>query len=336
MAPQVNPGLIQSKEPNLSSFQKMAPAQAELRGPAWIIAEAAEAYFRQSDRNIAQRVMPVVSSPGTSFTYPNWDLGDQLLTGQPQLSPGQPRQDIGIDVRYTSGVLEPSGEQYPIADYVTADNRTGKSLVEVATETLMNRALNKIDKQFADDYFKAGVWEDATTPSADKKWSAEGGEPIFNVLDGLDSIDSNGGNASDVTMVISRPVFTALLKSKQIRETAGLGQYQAAGQLPNIARIAEAMNVRQIVVARSLSSEGNYRFGKHCLLLDSPDNKNMNEACAMMMVAWDGGKGLAPFGVSTRMVRDEINTRDLVQLDSCWTMVTQNTKLGYFIPNVIA
>ena len=332
--PQINPSLIQSHEPNVREFMKMAPAQAELRGPAWIIAEAAEAYFGQSDRNVANRLLPIVSSPGTSFTYPNWDLGDMLTIGQPQLSPGQPRQDVGIDVKYTSGTLEPSGEQYPIADYVTADNRTGKSLQEVATEVLMNRALNKIDKQIADDYFKAGVWVDGTAPT--NKWGGADDDPLEVSLRAAESIDSNGGNAGNITLLVAFSTWLKMLQSPFLREVAGLGQYQAAGVLPQISRVAEAMAVKQIVVARALSAAGSYRFGNHALFLDSPDNKNMNEACAMMMVAWDGGKGLAPFGVSTRMVRDEINTRDIVQLDSAWTIVTQNTKLGYFVPDVVA
>ena len=315
------------------AFQRAAPSAGQVQGVAAIVSAAAQQYFTAPGMFAFHRALPFVGSPNLSLTYPEYDKGQVFKARLKPRAPGQPFEDLGFDLTWPTVSIQPNGGQFPIPDETSANDRGTVSPERGGVRLLLRAAFAGYEELFESLVDVAAAATTNTDLSA-KKWDSGNGVPINDSLNAIKQIASRGGNAMECIGVCNLDVATAMRSNAQLREAVQFGE-SGGPLMPGMDQIATAMGLREIVVSSAAKSNGEFFLGNNFIVMDAPRTKTAEEPAGAMLVGWTGVQGGAPEGIATRLKRDEINDRDLVQLKTAYNIVVQAKDLIVRLVDVI-
>ena len=314
-----------------SWFQKAAPSVGQVQGPNELVPEMAAAYFQAQTDFVFPRVFPLVSVQHLAGQYAVWDK-DQLRSAElVDHADGAEVEELDDKLAFETYQCKVQGGRRSIGDQARANEGDGIDLMTYKVRANMDTAFRTNEARFIDAYVKQGVWGTDSTPNP--KWAAGSTNIVSDLLTGIRTIAGETGMRPD-TLSLGPDVWHVMIQNDQVKNFV-LGRDAANANLSTEA-MANAFGLRQVIVAWSAKSDDSFYFGKNALLTFSPATKTALEPSAGMTAAWRGVVGDADMGIATRMLRDELRYRDVVDVFTAWAPVVQAADLGYFYNAAVA
>lgn len=307
------------------------------------------AWTQDQSNFIARRASSVIPVTNQSNKYAEWDRGyfwrDEM--GVRPLG-GRPNQT-------TKKVLSAtySAEEYALEDFIDDRQRANVDapldLEEATIRNLTGKGLIKLDRIWATNFFRTGVWTGllvgtASTPGANQflQFQDANSDPIGVVDEAKDTFFQRTGYMPN-TLVLGANVRTVLRSHPDIADRI---KYVGMG-LANEAKLQELFDIPSVMVARSLynaAEEGatdnlQYAVDTNAMWMGYIDpNPTLNSPTAIATFAWTGllpGATNAMGGVIERG-RDDRAHSDWFQIRQAFDMKAVAPDLGLFFQNATA
>ena len=189
------------------------------------------AYMQSADAYIADKVFPKVPVKKQSDLYWKYSKSDWRRTDVSRRAPSTETPGVGWNVTTDQYFAHVYGVHKDIDDQLRANADSNFILDRDSTEFVTNQLLLKRDVDWANSYFKAGVWDvDFTAGSIAyngltqngyagagfaSKWSDAGSDPIGDVARTVIAFSKQTGFAPNI-MVLGADVMTALKQHPDI------------------------------------------------------------------------------------------------------------------------
>lgn len=207
---------------------------------------------------------------------------------------------------------------------------------------LMHQLLQKVERQWATDFFATGIWGTSTTPGT--LWSTLTSTPIENVLTGKRTVKLNTGREPN-TMVVGYDVHIALLRHPDIIDLIKYGATPGMPAVVDNSALAKVFGVKNYYVCGSVgqtnveneTAVGAFNQGKHALLVYVTDAPSKEEPSAGYTFAWTGvGEGVLNENVAISQWYDQDTRSDVWEIEAAWDNVVTGSDLGYCFVSVVA
>lgn len=218
-----------------------------------------------------------------------------------------------------------------------------------AAQWVTQQLLLKRDKDWADAYFKAGVWGvDVTgvagTPGASqfKQWDQAGSTPINDLRKQIIYQRRTTGLTPNL-LVLGAEVWNVLqdhadfIERIKYSERAIVGPELLAAVL-NIPRVAIANTVEYTGAEGLAEDMANYQFiqGKNALLVYAAPNAGLETPSAGYTFSWTGYLAAGPDGQRIVSFRDQKIRSDRVEGEMAYSMKVVSPELGVFFATAVA
>ena len=310
----------------MTTFEKMVPTVGDVRGSnAFVIPEAATHFFELAPFSYLR--LPQIPVGDTKFSYWSFDLNDQVRGRAREYVDGGELETVGITGTEHTSDIKLRGLQSAIGDLTRAENKTGVNLEMQRTRTILNHVSMTLESEWAGIFNGTGNFLDDVAIAADKKWGDDAGTPIDDVLDAAERLYDQGAFPGSLRLFVSRSSWAALRKSKQVRESIGIGQFVEAGGIPNRDRVSAVLDDIPIEVCPALSMKGSQLFGKHAVLMAVGEPTQDSRSC-MGLFGLRKAQVAGPAGLVPMMVRIPHLHADYVQIIVGFRLLTLNSSLG--------
>lgn len=312
-----------------------------------VLSNLSIAYIQNQDAFIATKVFPRIPVEKASAQYFKYNQGDWLR------DEAAPRADAteSVGSGYTLTTDTYNCNVYAlhkdVGDQAVANSTSPLEPIRDATNFVMSRLLLRQEVDFANKYFKAGVWANDYTgvsgaPSAGqfRQWNDYvNSTPLLDIEVMKEAILSATGFMAN-TLVMGRAVFNALKNHPTVIDRI---KYTSQN-IPTTELLASLFDVPKVLVATSLvntAKEGqtksvSYNFGKGLLLTHSASAPGLLTPSAGYTFVWNGvsdGAGLQVGTYSFRM--DELRAQR-IESQMAWDNKVVGTDLGAFAATIVA
>lgn len=312
-----------------------------------VLSNLSIAYIQNQDSFIATKVFPRIPVEKASAQYFKYNQGDWLR------DEAAPRADAteSVGSGYTLTTDTYNCNVYAlhkdVGDQAVANSTSPLEPIRDATNFVMSRLLLRQEVDFANKYFKAGVWANDYTgvsgvPTAGqfRQWSDYvNSTPLIDIEVMKEAILSATGFSAN-TLVMGRAVFNALKNHPTIIERI---KYTSQN-IPTTELLASLFDIDRVLVASSLvntAKEGQtkttaYNFGKGLMLTHSASAPGLLTPSAGYTFVWNGvsdGAGLQVGTYSFRM--DELRAQR-IESQMAWDNKVVGTDLGAFAATIVA
>lgn len=297
---------------------------------------------------IARRASSIIPVQNQSNKYAEWDRGyfwrDEMAT---RPLGGRPMQ---VTKKVSEGTY--SAEEYALEDFIDDRQRANVdaplNLEEATTANLTMKGLIKMDRMWAQAFFRAGVWTGlrvgtASTPGANQflQFDDANSDPIGAVDEAKDAFFQRTGFMPN-TLVLGYRVRRALRSHPDIADRI---KYVGVG-LADEAKLQELFDVPNVMTARSLynaADEGatdSFQYivpGDAMLLLYVDQNPSLASPTSVATFAWTGlipGATNAMGGVIERGRADREHS-DWFQIRQAFDIRVVAADLGMFFSTVV-
>lgn len=312
-----------------------------------VLSNISVAYTQDQTKFIANKVFPVINVEKKSGVFMKYNREDW------NKDEAQKRADITESV---GGGFDLSKDYYnadvyafhmDIGDQAVANAMTPLQPVAEATRFVAGRLLLRQEVDFAQSFFKTGVWGTdmvghATTAGTNQfvQFSNTAVSDPMGVIElAKEGVAAKTGYDVN-TMVIGRQVLSALKNHPEIIDRI---KYTSA-ETVTLELLARLFDVDRVFVGSSFvntAKEGQaeslqYNFGKSILLTHSAQTPGLLTPSAGYTFAWDGvsdGSGLA---IGTRSFYLQEKRALRVESESAWSNKIVASDLGVFLSNVVA
>lgn len=312
-----------------------------------VLSNISVAYTQDQTKFIANKVFPVINVEKKSGVFMKYNREDW------NRDEAQKRADITESV---GGGFDLSKDYYnadvyafhmDIGDQAVANAMTPLQPVAEATRFVAGRLLLRQEVDFAQSFFKTGVWGTdmvghATTAGTNQfvQFSNTAVSDPMGVIElAKEGVAAKTGYDVN-TMVIGRQVLSALKNHPEIIDRI---KYTSA-ETVTLELLARLFDVDRVFVGSSFvntAKEGQaeslqYNFGKSILLTHSAQTPGLLTPSAGYTFAWDGvsdGSGLA---IGTRSFYMQEKRALRVESESAWSNKIVASDLGVFLSNVVA
>lgn len=306
------------------------------------------AYVQDQNNFIADKVFPVVGVDRQSDKYYEYDRGNMNRSGDVQkLAPRTEVNRIGMSISNSSYYADVYGLGMDFDEQTLANEDEALNIRAAGAQTLTNRLLIHREEQFADTFFKSGVWGTDNTPS--NLWSDyTNSTPIKNVTDARRTMQLKSGGFKPNTMIVGKEVRDVLINHPDILGRLNGGATVSNTALITDAKLAEIFEVENFLVmeaVKNTSVEGvaesnSFIGGDNALLVHGPKNAGLMTPAAGLTFAWNNVPGANNLGITVESYSDDALKRQQVaehiQVKMSYDMKVTGADLGYFFSQVIA
>lgn len=306
------------------------------------------AYVQDQANFIADKVFPIVGVERQSDKYYTYDRGNMNRTGDVQvLAPRTEVNRIGQSVSTDSFYADVYGLGMDFDEQTLANEDAALDIRASGAQTLVNRLMIHREEQFADTFFKAGVWGTDNTPT--NLWSDyTNSTPIKDVTNARRTMQLKSGGFKPNTMVVGKEVRDVLINHPDILARLNGGATVNNTAMITDAKLAEIFEVENFYVMEAVkntavegAAESNSFIGAdHALLVHGPRNAGLMTPAAGLTFAWNNIPGANNLGISVESFSDDALKRQQVaehiQVKMAYDMKVTGADLGYLFEQVIA
>jgi len=300
------------------------------------------AYVQSESEYIAGNMFPVVPVPKKSDTYHKYTKNDWFRDEAQKRAPSTESAGSGYTLSTDTYNCDVWAFHKDIDDQVRGNYDSPLDPDRDATEFVTQRLLLSRDRQFADTFFKTGVWDTDVTGGGDfTVWSDyTNSNPIGDVTNAKRAVKKTTGYVPNVLM-IGGEVWDKLKDHSDIIERIKYTQ-SAVDISPQL--VAQVLGVQRIVIADAIYATNNEGaeeaydqvFGKNALLCYAAPRPSLLQPSAGYIFAWTGyGAGNA-YGVTIGTFRMENLKSERVEGELAYDMKVVAPDLGYFFSGVVA
>lgn len=305
------------------------------------------AYMQASENFIAQKVFPVVPVDKASGLYFKYNQGDWLRDEAAKRADATESVGSGYTVGQDSYNADVWAFHKDVGDQLLKNATNPLSPMTDATNYVASRLLLRQEVDFANTYFKTGVWGTdltgvASAPSANQFIQFNdyvNSSPVTTIENAKEYVA--GVTGYDVnTMVIGKQVFNALKNHPQIIDRI---KYTSANVVTT-ELLARYFGVDQVLVARTLvnsAKEGQtdapaYVYPKGILLCHSAPNPGLLTPSAGYTFSWNGITGTSGLTVGTYQIRMEQLKATRIESEAAWVNKVVAPNLGVYMASAVA
>jgi len=318
----------------------------------------------QAQQYIADKVFPTVPVAQQSNKYRYYPRSAWFRTIAGKRGPSSETPGGGWTYSADSYYCDVWGVHKDVDDQERANADSDLSLDTDATNWVTDQLLLRRELEWADRYFKTGVWATdltgvASNPSTGQflQWNQAASTPIQDVRDKAIAMQKLTGLRPNV-LVIGPEVETVLLNHPQIIDRIkytreGTYDYQLLARLLGVDRLVTANAVVNTGAETATETEWNsttgvahadaddtdnfgFVFGKNALLCYAAPNAGQRTVSAGYTFAWSGLYGTAAYGGRIKRYRQEQIASDRIEGEAAWSMKVIAPDLGVFWSGLVA
>ena len=306
------------------------------------------AYVQDQAIFVADKVFPTVGVQRQSDKYYEYDRANMNRSGDvKKLAPRTEVNRIGQKLSNASYFADVYGLGMDFDEQTLANEDAMLEIRSAGAQTLTNRLLIHREKQFADTFFKAGVWTTDVTPG--NLWSDyTNSTPIQDVTNGARTMQLTSGGFKPNTMVVGKEVRDILVNHPEILARLNGGSTINNPALITDGKLAEIFGMENFLImeaventaAEGLAESSAFIGGKNALLVHTPRTAGLMTPAAGLTFAWNNVPGANNLGVTVESYSDDALKRQQVaehiQVKMAYDMKVVGADLGYFFSAVIA
>lgn len=334
----------------------LTPSQVHIDQP---LSNLTLAYVQEQTNFIADKVFPTVGVQRQSDKYYIYDRANMNRAGDVQkLAPRTEVNRIGQSLSNDSYFADVYGLGMDFDEQTLANEDAMLDIRSAGATTLVNRLLIHREEQFADTFFKAGVWGTQYTGVANAdndtaievtQWSDYvNSTPITDVTIARRTMQLKSGGFKPNTMVVGKEVRDVLINHPTILARLNGGATVTNTALITDAKLAEIFEVENFYVmeaVKNASAEGiaesnAFIGGKFALLVHTPRSAGLMTPAAGLTFAWNNIPGVSNLGVTVESFSDDALKRQQVaehiQVKMSYDMKVVGADLGVFFNTVVA
>ena len=330
------------------------PSQADLHVNV-PLTNVSIAYMQKANAYIADKVFPRVPVSKQSDLYWKYSKSDWRRTEVQKRAPGTESAGVGWRVDTDNYFAHVYAVHKDIDDQVRANADSNWRLDKDATAFITNQMLLKRDLDWAESYFKAGVWAtDKTGVSgapADatefKQWNDAASDPINDVAQWqIDQIELTGFKAN--TLVIGSHVLKELKNHPDILDRIkytqkGIVTTDLLATLFDVDRVlvsyATKTDVAEVNDARTQDAAATFEFvvnPKSALLAHTASSPSLMTPTAGYIFTWNGYLAGNSHGIRIKNFRMEHIASDRVEAEMTYDMKVVSNDMGVFLEDAVA
>jgi len=308
------------------------------------------AYAQDQNAFIADKVFPVVGVERQSDKYYIYDRDNMNRTGDVKaLAPRTEVNRIGMSLSTDSYFADVYGLGMDFDEQTLANEDAALDIRSAGAQTLTNRLLIHREEQFADTFFKAGVWGTDNTLSGTSQWSDyTNSTPIQAVTAARRAMQLASGGFKPNCMVVGKEVRDKLINHPDILARLNGGATVTNTALITDAKLAEIFEVESFYVMEAVSNasaegvaESNgFIGGKHALLVHKAPNAGLMTPMAGGTFAWNNIPSANNLGITVESYSDDALKRmqvaEHIQVKMAYDMKVTGADLGYLFVNAVA
>lgn len=299
----------------------------------------------QDMRNfIARRVFPTVQVDECSGTYYEYGRKQWLRSDARCRAPGTESVGSGYNVGVAPDPYNAKVRALHknVDDQIRACADNQFNLDREATAFVTHQLLLGQELDWADKFFKPGVWAKDSTPAT--LWDAVGSDPIGDIDAAQETIFSQCGMEAN-KLILSRDVFKKLKNNEAIIDRI---KYSERGVVTEQI-MASVLGVSEILVAsgihdttQEMSSEvteivtPEYIFSKGALLVHAAPRPGLMTLSAGYTFAWRGYLGANREGLRIKKFRMEELAADRIEGEMAYDHKVISRDAGYFFDGAIS
>jgi len=329
------------------------PAQSDLHVNA-PLTNVSIAYIQNASEFIATKVFPQVPVQKQSDMYWKYSKSDWRKTDVKRRAPSTESPGVGWKLDTDSYFAHVYAVHKDVDDQVRANADSNFRVDSDATKFVTNQLLLKRDLDWADTFFKAGVWTTEKTGVASGvgsgeflQWNDDASDPINDVSQWIVDFRELTGYAPN-TMVIGANVLRELKNHPDIIDRI---KYTQRGIVTEDL-IATLFGVDRIVTAYATKASGaeindaddqdaaaSYSFiadSKSALLAYSPSSPSLMTPAAGYTFTWNGYTAGNGQGIRIKNFRMEHIASDRVEGEMTYDMKVVAPDMGIFVGTAVA
>ena len=217
-----------------------------------------------------------------------------------------------------------------------------------STEFVSQKLLIRRERQWAENFFKAGVWGSevagvATTPTAGQtlQWDLATSDPVKFIKNLSTQMQETTGYRPN-KLVLSPYAKDALLEHPDVIDRI---KYTQKG-IASVALLAELFEVGEVLTASAIYNSApkgatestGFIMGKHALLCYAEKNPGLKKPSAGYIFAWKGLQGAGAYG--NRVVRIPMPwlgmDTERIEGEMAYDMKKVSADLGIFLKDIVA
>lgn len=307
--------------------------------------DVAQAYFQTQSNFIASQVFPPVVVDKESAKYYVFTKNDFLRSDMQIRANASESAGSGFSVSNTNYEIDVFAEHKDVTERDRKNwNLNSIPIDEATTQLLVQHALQKMERQWATDFFTTGLWGTTNTLTGTDQWSAYStSDPISVVDTGITTVLSNTGFKPNVG-VVGFQTWQKLKRHPLVVDRVSGGATTANPANATTANVAAIFELEKLYVCQAVKAtniEGEtaaYDFieGKHMLLCYVPSNPSLVTPSAGYTFLFDGaGSGTTISTYRIPMPQLGIGTERL-EIEMGWDNKITGSDLGYMILNAVA
>lgn len=308
-----------------------------------VLTNIAVRYMQNQEEFIATKVFPRVPVQQSAGSYIKFDIDMYGRSG------AKPRADV---TESAGGTWKQTSDTYntlPVKAWHTdigaqlrANYPSHLALDTEATEFVARVIMQSLEKEFAEKYFKAGVWANEVTVSS--KWDASNTNIVKQVKAAKRVVHKASMGVMPNTLVIPGPVYDELTENPDILSRIISGGTNATPAMVTKNALAQVFGVENVWIAEAInvtSPEGDtvvadYTYGDSVLLTYAAKRPGLFTPSGGYVFDWVGyleGKG-GSTGV-TKWWMQEVKADRFEQEYAC-DMKVVAPQMGYLFKDVLA
>ena len=324
----------------------LTPSQVHIDAP---LTNLTLAYAQSQENFIADKVFPVVGVDKQSDKYYIYSRADMNRTGDvKKLAPRTEVERIGMSISSDSYFADVYGLGMDFDEQTLANEDAALDIRSAGAQTLAMRLMIHREKQFADTFFKTGVWGTDRTLSGATQWDHADSTPIKDVTDASRAIQLASGGFRPNTLVVGRETHDALVNNADIIARLSGGATVANTALVTKAKLAEIFEVENYYVMEAVqntAAEGateatSFIGGDSAMLCYTPSSAGLMTPAAGLTFAWNSVPGANNLGISVESFSDDALKRqqiaEMIQVKMSYQMKMVGSELGYFFADCVA
>lgn len=302
--------------------------------------------------HVDEQIFPVVPVDKQSDLFFKFSKQD-FFADLDALTPGADANDIEIDLDARGYYFaDGHGYNYMIPDALMANADSGAELDIEFTKKITEKISLRKEVNLAGLINTTNITQNQT-PTAPNKWSDyENSDPILAVETQKETIQqATGLSPQDYRLLINRPVFRTIRNHPRIIERI---KYVQKGNPLTLDQLAEAFEIKEVVLAESLQQTAAYRgradalsyvWGNNALLYYRPEQPGKRTAALGYTFVWIQRGSGGPEGLDMRasgkggllVKRWRVEGRDQTGLGIRFYYTQQfiDTNCGYLFNSVI-
>lgn len=297
-------------------------------------------YLLKQDMFASMQAFPNIPVAKQSDLYYEWDRDDWLRDDMQERADGTESAGGSFDLSTEPYFCRVYAFHKDVTDRQRANQDNQVRLDEGATGFVMQKALIRREKVFANTFFKAGVW--ATDDSTQNWKTTGGGDPIEAIRDAKRTVHQNTGYRPN-KMLFGREAYDALMDNDEVLARIEGG---ADPNMPAMVRrqlLAQLLELEAIYVMDAIETTSvkgattpvrAFIGGAHALLYYAPTVASIEEPTAGQQFSWSGYTGATASGMAVSRFRMQHLKADRVEAEMAFDYKLTGKDLGYFFQNV--